>query len=436
MNRIPHLILAALVITSCAPEPSGATSPSRNPATPAGTRVARSPDQVLADSYAAMQKVTAAKSNWSREGTLRYVDALNPSPQQEERVSKRGVDLYETSPAHASDKLSVVGDDRLAGERDWTLRMGAALYQRYGTINASGALVSETAWLSKLDRAVTFPGHDFGRFPNENIQGGAPKLSPGKVLFKGEGTRNGVPAYDFTWTGDLSSMGNAAWEGTYADEVWISIDTLLWVRHEENLKYADGLSWDAAEDYSEYNVPPSVTAPPGVALPDQQGLVGFRDVIFDPTPGTLDSENTTSLKIYRDIRPYFYTNSYIGVIAVPTGTTDRTPAQHAAAYFSFERNRQHTGSEPQTWEGWTEGQRVIDGKTYPTMTFRVVFPSRAPKPTPRMDGVILLYFPPDLAQRQRFYLFKLEDVHPEGVRGTGFADLDVLVASARFAPFR
>src|SRR2546426_638259 len=166
-------------------------------------------------------------------------------------------------------------------------------------------------------------------------------------------------------------MGNAPWEGTYADEVWISIDTLLWVRHEENLKYADGLSWDAAEDYSEYNVPPSVTAPPGVALPDQQGLVGFRDVIFDPTPGTLDSENTTSLKIYRDIRPYFYTNSYIGVIAVPTGTTDRTPAQHAAAYFSFERNRQHTGSEPQTWEGWTEGQRVIDGKTYPTMTFRV-----------------------------------------------------------------
>jgi hypothetical protein len=398
--------------------------------------VARTPDQIRSDSYAAMQKVTAYKSTWSREGTKRYVDVLNSSPLQEERVSTGGVDLYEASPRHESDKVSVAGDDHLADERYWETRIGAAVFQKYGKVDASGTKVSETAWLSKVDRTVTFPGSNFGSFPETNEQGRAPKLLPGTVVFTGQESRNGADAYHFTWTGSLSSMDKPSWAGSYADEVWISADTLLWIRYEEHLKYADGLAWDESEDFSDYNVPTGIGAPPGVALPTERGLIGFRDVIFRPTEGDIDSANTTSVKIYRDIRPYYYTNSFIGVIGVPSGTADRTPEQHAAAYFAYERGLPHTGGEPQTWEGWTEGHRTIDGKTYPTMSYRVVFPSRLPQPTPRLDGIMLLYFPADFAERQRFYLFELQDMHPEGVRGTGFGDLDALVASVQFAPLR
>ena len=159
-----------------------------------------------------MQMIAGYKSTWSREGTRRYVDALNPSPQQEERANKREIDLYEATPKHESDKVSIVGDDRLADERYWITRIGSAIYQKYGKADAGGTLVSETAWLSRLVRGLSFPGADFGSFPNTNLQGGPPKVSPGTVVFKGEDTKNGIPSYHFTWTGALSSMVNATWE--------------------------------------------------------------------------------------------------------------------------------------------------------------------------------------------------------------------------------
>ena len=96
--------------------------------------------------------------------------------------------------------------------------------------------------------------------------------------------------------------------------------------------------------------------------------------------------------------------------------------QHASTFFQMERRkRRYEGTR---WEGFTEGERQIGERVYPTMSFRVT--RRNVGMT--QDGLFLLYFPEDFTEKQRFFSLMWTDTHPTDAEGRGLAEFDAFVS--------
>ena len=99
--------------------------------------------------------------------------------------------------------------------------------------------------------------------------------------------------------------------------------------------------------------------------------------------------------------------------------------QHASTFFQMERRkRRYEGTR---WEGFTEGERQIGERVYPTMSFRVTHRNVGMT----QDGLFLLYFPEDFTEKQRFFSFMWMDTHPTDAEGRGLAEFDAFVSGLR-----
>jgi hypothetical protein len=101
----------------------------------------------------------------------------------------------------------------------------------------------------------------------------------------------------------------------------------------------------------------------------------------------------------------------------------RSPKEHAAAYFEFERGLERPDGP---WTGFKEEERQIGGQRYPTMSFQF-HPNVATEHV--MDGLFLAYFPKEFPRLHRFYVLMWSDLHLKRARPHGIEELDAMVAS-------
>lgn len=105
------------------------------------------------------------------------------------------------------------------------------------------------------------------------------------------------------------------------------------------------------------------------------------------------------------------------------------PKAHAKAYFDMEK---HQSRDPGAhWEEFIETEREIDGKQYPALTFAIRYDGTEQK----FDGIMLICFTDDFAQRQRFYVAMWIDCHAPMEAATETEDLDTLIRSLSIGPY-
>lgn len=99
------------------------------------------------------------------------------------------------------------------------------------------------------------------------------------------------------------------------------------------------------------------------------------------------------------------------------------PETHEKAYFAMERNQVRPSDTK--WEKFVESERTIAGRRFPVLTFEF----STPADKRQWDGIMLLCFPTDFPQRQRFYVLMWMDTQPRTKPDEWPAELDALVQS-------
>jgi hypothetical protein len=112
-------------------------------------------------------------------------------------------------------------------------------------------------------------------------------------------------------------------------------------------------------------------------------------------------------------------------VDVPPAVRTRSQKEHAAAYFESERGMERPDGP---WTDFNESEHPIGGQRYPAMSFQF-HPNASTAHV--MDGLFLIYFPPDFEQRQRYYVLMWSDLHLKRSPPCGLGELDAVVSSLR-----
>jgi hypothetical protein len=139
------------------------------------------------------------------------------------------------------------------------------------------------------------------------------------------------------------------------------------------------------------------------------GLLGTQqDVQSEAQPDHLQDTKVTT-----EIAPFDLRSSSPSVVA----------ARHFAGVSGFKRANDRR-------EHFVAGHRTIGQVDYPALSFD----GASADGTAVFEGLYLDLFPADFAERHRFYSFAWMDIHPPDVPGTGLAEFDAIVSSARVRP--
>lgn len=244
------------VSTSAVPTPSPAPtltpSPSPSPSPTA--------EKILADSYAAMQKVTSVKTATAREGQPRQVSGAN--------VRKLGrmteVTQLHVSPDHGSDSLSRITTSFSDGTKSSVVRIGAKLWSKIDRIDSGGQVTSAGSWQVSEPATLRLPSPFFGKVVDPILESRAFELQADSRTLHGLEQKAGATAYRITVSGRTNDRGQAALRGAVTAVLWIEAGTMRWIVEEVTTKWDDtGETFTSNTTYSDYDKDQGIKPPPG-----------------------------------------------------------------------------------------------------------------------------------------------------------------------------
>lgn len=245
----PTPVSTLAVSTSPPPTPTPSPSPSPSPTA----------EKILADSYAAMQKVTSVKTVATRDGQPRQLSGANA--RKLGRMTE--VTQLQVSPDHGSDSLSRITTSFSDGTRFSVVRIGAKLWSKIDRIDSGGQVTSAGSW-QVSEVILRLPSPFFGKVLDPILDSRAFELQAESRNLDGLEQKAGVMAHRVTLSGRTNDRGQAALRGAVTSVLWIEAATMRWVAEEVTTKWDDtGETYTSNTTYSDYDKDQGIRPPPG-----------------------------------------------------------------------------------------------------------------------------------------------------------------------------
>lgn len=217
-------------------------------------------EKILADSYAAMQKVTSVKTATAREGQPRQVSGANV--RKLSRMTE--VTQLQTSPDHESDSLSRITTSSSDGTKSSVVRIGAKLWSKIDRIDSGGQVTSAGSWQVSEPATLRLPSPFFGKVVDPILESRAFELQPESRRLEGSEQKAGVMAYRIILSGRTFDRGQALLRGAVTTVLWIDVATMRWVAEEVTTRWDDtGETYTSNATYSDYDKDQGIKPPPG-----------------------------------------------------------------------------------------------------------------------------------------------------------------------------
>lgn len=243
---------ASPVVTTAPATPTATPTPSPSPSPTA--------EKILADSYAAMQKVTSVKTAGSREGQPRQLQGTAVRKPGRMAVAAQ----FQTSPGNRSDAISSVTTSFSEGTRLSVIRIGSKLWSKSDRIGGNGQVTTEGTWSVSEPAVFNWPSQFFGKPLDPVMESRSFDLQADTRKLEGVESKDGTMSYRLTLSGRINDRGQASLRGTVTTVLWISTQTLRWVGEEITTKWDDtGETYVSATTYSDYDKDQGIKPPPG-----------------------------------------------------------------------------------------------------------------------------------------------------------------------------
>ncbi len=214
------------------------------------------------------------------------------------------------------------------------------------------------------------------------------------LMYKGERTPEAIlAAAGDDSGGSAARYGVSAWHlingrRSEAESLWVSI--------------LEGSDW-AAFGY--------LAAEAEVASAQPQ-RISYERIAFEPPQGRWQRSRGAQDELHfeRMVEPQRHQVLSVLKVDFPHEMRLGMPRQHASRYFASMRSFQLANTPAGRQQELVEQTLNISGHDYAAMRFRLS--ARDPQDKRFMEGLYVLVFPPDFAQRREYYLFIWRDFHP------------------------